>query len=184
MDAVIIASGPSLTKDQVDYCKDKAFTAVINNSYQIAPWADLLYACDEEWWDYYRPDFKGLKYTINESAAAKYNLNLIKHDNKIRFSTDKDVIATNGNSGFQAINLIYHFGYRNIYLLGFDYKNTSQHWHGRHPGAMDKFPNMNIWVHKMIEAKPLMDAAGLKIINCSPDSAIQCFEKRSIFQCL
>jgi hypothetical protein len=49
---------------------------------------------------------------------------------------------------------------------------------------MDKFPNMNIWVQKITEAKPFMDAAGLTIINCSPDSAIQCFEKKSIFQCL
>jgi len=183
MDAVVIASGPSLTVEQVNHCKGKVFTAVVNNSYKLAPWADLLYACDEEWWDHHKPDFKGLKYTINESAAKKYNLNLIKHNNKVRFST-QDVIATNGNSGFQAINLLYLFGYRKIYLLGFDYKNTGQHWHGRHPGIMDKFPNMNQWVQYINNAKPLMDAAGLNVVNCSPDSAIECFEKKSIFQCL
>lgn len=184
MTAVIIASGPSLTAEQVNHAKGKAFVIVVNNSYQLAPWADLLYACDEEWWDYYRPEFSGLKYTINENAAKKYNLNLIGHNTNIKFSTDKNLIATNCNSGFQAINLAYHLGFRNLYLLGFDYKKTGEHWHGRHPGAMDKFPNMNRWVTKISKAKPEMDAAGLKIINCSPDSAIECFEKRPIFECL
>lgn len=184
MNAVIIASGPSLTQNQVDHVKGKAFTIVVNNCYKLAPWADILYACDEEWWDYYRPEFNGLKYTVNEDAARKYSLKLLRCKNNIKFSTDPEVLATGGNSGFQAINLAYLLGYRKLYLLGFDYKNSGNHWHGKHPGDMDKYPNMNSWVYRIHEAKPEMDAAGLEVINCSPDSAIQCFEKRPIFDCL
>ncbi len=43
---VCIASGPSLTQSQVDYCRGKARVAVVNNNWEKAPWADVLYGAD------------------------------------------------------------------------------------------------------------------------------------------
>lgn len=180
--AVIIASGPSLTKEQVEYCKDKAKVYAVNNAYQLAPWADVLYACDHEWWAHYKPDFAGEKWTLNQKAAAEFGINLIGCNQKALFSTVDGVIATGFNSGFQALNLAYTQGCRKAILLGFDYKNTGQHFFGRHNGSLDKSPSMLRWVQHMNNAAPLMKEAGFEVINATPDSAIQCFPMMSI-QC-
>lgn len=179
--AVCLASGTSLTKEDVDYCRGKASVYVINNTYMLAPWADVLYACDEEWWDFYKPDFAGAKWTINENAAKKYNLNLIAHDTQAIFC-ETEMIATGGNSGFQAINLAYLHGFRRILLLGYDYQNSGQHWHGKHSGSLNKHPDMRRWIRHMENAYPLMQKAGLKIINCSRDTAINCLPRSTITQ--
>lgn len=179
--AVCLASGTSLTKEDVDYCRGKASVYVINNTYMLAPWADVLYACDEEWWDFYKPDFAGAKWTINENAAKKYNLNLIAHDTQAIFC-DTEMIATGGNSGFQAINLAYLHGFRRILLLGYDYQNSGQHWHGKHSGSLNKHPDMRRWIRHMENAYPLMQKAGLEIINCSRDTAINCLPRSNITQ--
>jgi hypothetical protein len=177
--AICIASGTSLTKEDVDYCKGKAFVYVINTTYKLAPWSDVLYACDEEWWDYHKPDFAGQKWTINEKAAEKYNLNLIKHDSCIKFGTE-GIIATGNNSGFQAINLAYLHGYKKILLLGYDFKNSGQHWHGKHPAKLAQSQNFKLWLNKMNQAAPIMESLGIEVINCSRDSDINCFRKSVI----
>lgn len=182
--AVLIASGTSLTKEDVDYCKGKASVYVINDNYKLAPWADVLYACDEEWWDYHKPEFSGQKWTINEKAAEKYNLNRINYDSTLLFSTNKELIATGNNSGFQAINLAYHHGFRRICLLGYDYLNSGNHWFGKHPSGLNKNPDMRRWVKHMRNAQPIMQQAGLEVINCSRNTAIDCFPQMEITEAI
>lgn len=177
--AICIASGTSLTKEDVDYCKGKAFVYVINTSYLLAPWADVLYACDEEWWDYHKPEFAGQKWTINVNAAKKYNLNLIGHDSTAKFC-DKEIIATGNNSGFQVINLAYLQGFRRLLLLGYDYKHSGQHWFGKHPQDLGQSHNLKRWIDHINQAAPIMESLGLEVVNCSRDSDINCFRKSII----
>lgn len=172
---VIIANGPSLTKEQVEACRGKARIYAVNNAYQLAPWADVLYACDLEWWDYYKPKFSGEKWTINEDAAERYALNLIEHDTRLCFSAKKGIIATGGNSGFQALNLAYEQGCRKAILLGFDYHSPQSHWFGQHPGSMNKNPCMHNWVKHMALAAPVMAESGYQVVNATPNSAIESF---------
>ena len=58
---VVVASGPSLTAEDVDYCRERAAVIVVNDNYKLAPWADVLYAADPEWWDLHQgaPSFQG-----------------------------------------------------------------------------------------------------------------------------
>lgn len=172
--AVIIASGKSLTKEDVEYCKGKASVYCVNNTYELAPWADVLYACDLEWWDHYKPNFSGEKWSLNPDACAKYKLNYIEYDPSLIFGIKK-IIGSGGNSGFQALNLAYLHGYKRALLLGFDYMNSGQHYFGRHPNELDKSPDMRRWVEHMRKAKPIMDSVGFEVINCTRHSAIDCF---------
>ena len=181
--AVILASGKSLEKYDVDYCQGKAKIYAVNNTYQLAPWADVLYACDKEWWDTYKPDFKGEKWTINKDACEKYGLNHIDYDSQLIFS-DKDIIATGNNSGFQAMNLAYLHGYKRIILLGFDYMNSGQHFFGRHPHGLNKSPDMRRWVKHMRKAQPIMESLGIEVINCTRETAIDCFPQMPITEAL
>lgn len=49
-DFVILGGGKSLNRADVDYCRGRAKVIAINTAYQIAPWADYMYARDYDWW--------------------------------------------------------------------------------------------------------------------------------------
>ena len=103
--AICIASGPSLTQEDVDYCRGKGKVYAVNNVYTLAPWADVLYACDQAWWDEHNgvPDFAGQKWTIDRIAAKNYGLNRIGIANGSHWSNIPGEIALGMNSGFQAL---------------------------------------------------------------------------------
>jgi len=57
-----LASGPSLTRADVALVRAQGLpTIVVNTTYQMAPWADVLYACDAKWWAWQQgaPGFRG-----------------------------------------------------------------------------------------------------------------------------
>ena len=60
---VLVASGPSLTQEQVDYCRGKAKVIAVNDNYLMVPWADYLYFADRKWlaWHKDNPEFKAFK---------------------------------------------------------------------------------------------------------------------------
>src|SRR5690606_509189 len=115
---------------------------VINTTYKIAPFADLLYACDGKWWDRYEgaPDFSGLKVTQDAGAAARWGVNRVPSENGNGLSLDPMRIHQGGNSGFQTLNLSAHLaGPGRRILLGFDMKPGPRgeiHHHGRHDGRL------------------------------------------------
>lgn len=180
--AICIASGPSLTQDDVDYCKGKGTVYLINDNYKLAAWADHLYACDLEWWDAHDgvPNFQGKKWTINHAAHLKYGLNYIEMDSKSKFSKDPSKLATGGNSGFQALNLAVLHGHERVILLGYDMKlgeNRKRHWFGDHPASLNKSSNYHNWITAFQTALPFIDA---HVINCTRDTALKCFEKAEL----
>jgi len=195
---VIVASGPSLTKGQVDYCKDRASVVVINDNYKIAPWANYLYACDSHWWDWHREDldllnFKGEKYTQDnawsenmlEHYKKMHRLKVIKSTAGKGLSLDTEVIHQGGNSGYQAINLAYHLGGRKIILIGYDQKfgsNNETHWFGDHPNGVRS--NYASWVPSYNSLAEHARQIGLEIINCTIDTALTCFERKELIEVL
>ena len=181
----IIASGPSLTKEDVDKLEDKN-VIVINNNYQLAPWAQILYACDLKWWDWHEgaKDFKGEKWTQDEKAAEKYGLRYIKSIPNAGISEDPQVIHQGSNSGIQAIGLAYHFGARTIYLLGYDLQATrgKSHWHGDHPDGV-----VSCWHRWLVFYEQVAKDAeklGISIINCTRETALKCFERKELDEVL
>lgn len=178
--AVIAASGPSLTKADLDFCKGKAKLYAVNDVYLLAPWADVLYGCDLEWWDHHFKNaalrnFEGEKWTINRTAATKFGLNYIPGVTNKKFSNDPSYIATGGNSGFQAFNLAFLQGAERIVLLGFDMKlaeHKQRHFFGNHPGKMNKNSNYKDWISKFKKAMPFIS---IPVINCTRSTALDCF---------
>ena len=52
---VCIASGPSLTPEDVQAVKEwrdagKGKVIVVNTTFRAAPWADAMFAMDAKWW--------------------------------------------------------------------------------------------------------------------------------------
>lgn len=185
----VIASGPSLTREDVDYCRGKANVCVVNDNWMLAPWADVLYAADNDWWQHKGPPpdkFSGEKWTVCPDAAKRYDLSLIEGQHEKGLSFDPNMVHYGGNSGFQACNLIFHRRPDRILLLGFDMQDSGgeKHWFGAH-----KFPlrNTNSWgthVKRMDGAALDFKKGGVKVVNCSRETALRGYERATITDCL
>lgn len=182
--AVIVASGPSLTQEDVDHIKDKAFVIAINESYRMCPWADVLYACDLTWWNYRKgvKEFDGKKYTIDYLASQKFNLIHVPSQ-RCDFIIGEKYISVGRNSGYQALSIAANMGFKEIILLGFDYGfGLKTHWHGDHPQGMHhNHIDFDGWNAEMEKAASKLKEASIRVINCSRETSIKCFERMSVF---
>ena len=183
-----IAGGASLTKQQVKYSKGYR-TIAINDAYKLAPHADILYACDAQWWRWHNgcPEFKGykLQHDVAEkddtsAMATPYpGIDIILSNGLTGFSSRTNRIRTGGNSGYQAIHIAMHLGAKQIILLGYDMhaRGDKSHWFGEHPNGKQRDSRYDEWIPRFCH---LQDAAldrGIEIINCTPDSDLNHFRK-------
>ena len=91
----------------------------------------------------------------------------------------RDCIHFGGNSGYQAINLAYLMGASTVTLLGYDMGNTNglSHWHGDHPGHLKKQLPINLWLSKFPALADDLKAEGVRVINASRVTALECFDR-------
>jgi hypothetical protein len=184
----IVASGASAKVAGVEMLKDRIHVIAINTSVELCPWADMLYACDVNWWRQHRgaPDFKGLKVTQDIMAQTMFpdliRISVPANSNDIseKFGT----VGAGGNSAFQAMNLAVQLGATGIMLVGIDC--GGEHWHGRHAGPCTNPQESNFirWRKAFDGAKPKLDAMGVDVVNCSPVSTIKAYPKMTIEQAL
>jgi hypothetical protein len=185
---VIVASGPSAGLVDLTPCRDRARTIAVNRSYELAPWADMLYACDLAWWLSVDglPDWPTLKVSQDPKAVAQYPD--IKRVASLRgvenlILDQPGYILWGGNSGTQAINVAAQTGCRAIVLVGFDMTlDHGLHWHGAHEGKLSnpKPLNTELWKRRTDQCGDFLAAKGFKIANCSPLSALKKWPKMSL----
>jgi hypothetical protein len=187
--AVCIASGPSLTAEDVGYVRGKARSIVVNNGYQLAPWADVLYAADARWWIWHKgaPGFAGLKFTCG-SPPPQYGVTRLACASESGLSHDPAALCTGQNGGYQAINLAFLFGVARIVLLGYDLQlgpDHEEHWHGPHNPRSRVAPSL--LEQKLARFRAAftalvapLNAAGVAIVNCTRSTALTCFPCRAL----
>lgn len=185
--AVIVASGPSLKQWQIDYVKDKdARLLVINNNYLLALWADCHYFCDPKWYHWHKDDlewdqFKGIRVTM-QSVSEILPFHTVCNAGETGLCKEKDGLATGRNSGYQAVNLAYHFGVKRIILIGYDTKpgpNGEVHWFGQHPVEL-AISEIHKWKSYWDSIADDLDKENIEVINCTLDTALDCFQKADI----
>lgn len=183
--AICIASGPSLTRDDVDFCKGKGKIYAVKEAHILAPWADVLYCADDDWIDNKKgvPDFAGEKWSVNDRAKSRWGWNHVFGTSSIDWGDDISCIAYGGNSGFQAINLAVVQGASKVILLGYDYGFTRRkHFYdGTAHDRVSRFSNYPDWLTRIDRAAKLIP---VPVINCSSASAIKCFPRMSIREAL
>lgn len=179
--AICIASGSSLTSEDVDYCRGRGKVYAVKEAYLLAPWADVLYCADFDWWNNREgvPEFFGEKWTVADESAKRWKLNHIPGTSNIVWGHDDKMIAYGGNSGFQALNLAVVQGATKVILLGYDYGfKSKKHWFDDTPHARKSRPsNYEDWLKRIREAAPLIP---VPVINCSRESAIDCFSRMTL----
>lgn len=185
---VCLASGPSLTPADVDYCCGRARVIAIKDTIRLAPWADVLYACDARWWKHYGPTlaYDGPKYALE--AAAEPWAQVLRVTGYTGLETDPSGLRTGKNSGFQAINLAAHLGARRIVLLGYDMVaavNGAVHWFGAHPWPTRSWPELASHFLPLFASlvEPLQ-ALGIQILNATRRTDLDCFDRVSLEEAL
>lgn len=200
MRAVILGTGPSVTSQVVDQLQQTDLPIFgCNNTYQIASLTALL-ACNPEWWDYYYPKDESLRnasfdrWTWDTPTAKRYGLAHIKARWGDGLSTDPEYIHYGHSSGYQLINLALHYGVTEFVLIGYDLRypqgydgrrkiaGGDRHYFGEYPPALQHWTKLNMGgggeLGGLLDCyrtiKP--DDYGIRIINCSPGSALDFFE--------
>ncbi len=185
---ICIAGGPSLTPEDVVACRGRRVIAV-NDAYRLAPWADVLYAADAQWWRWHNgvPGFRGLKYSIDVSNKRSKrwiykDVQLLKMTGETGLETQPSGVRTGRNSGYQAINLALHLaGGPRILLLGYDMQireASKHHWFGSHPNLVR--PPLSEFIRHFHSLAAPLRALGIEVINCSRDTALSCFPRLAL----
>lgn len=180
---VCIASGPSLTQEDCDFVRGKARVIVVNTSYQRAPWADALYACDEIWWRWHKgvPEFQGLKFAMNRTAARWPGVTVLKNLGADGLSLNPTGLKHGKNSGYAAIGLAVLLGASRILLLGYDMQrgpHGEAHWHPNHPNHRENpFPQ---WLRLFGTLVAPLQQARVEVINCTRRTALECFPRQPL----
>lgn len=186
----LVGAGQSATAEAVAALRNRVRVAVVNTSYQLAPWADVLYACDRRWWEWHDgvPEFLGLKITQDETAATRFGLRKVDlvhaaHPARHELQMERNGVLGRGqNGGFQLLNLLLQFGVRRLLLLGIDCRGGR--WHGGHPVSPDR-PGQSPetlarWAAHFDAQAPRLASLGAAVVNLSPASALQAFPKMTL----
>lgn len=175
----VIATGQSLTQDQVDRAKGLR-VIVVNDAFRLAPWADMLYAADARWWQH-NPD--ALAFTGKKLCAQPHRpegVFYIQSSGVGGFDPDPARIRTGGNSGYQAIHVAIHQGATKIILLGFDMHGT--HYFGPHKAPLRNTHEVSFRLWR--ERFSALNNRGAEIINCTPGSKLRAFPVMTLDQAL
>lgn len=167
---VVAAPGESLTHEMIVEVSKHFPIIAVSSAFQRAPSAMALVAQDNKWWNAH-PEALNL-------PCDKWSSNYIPEVSRIR---PNEFVRSATNSGLAAIYVaITEYEAERILLLGFDMKG--EHFFGRY----DQPELSNTTVARFNDfraqfatfARAFRDRA--QVFNCTPDSALDVFEKREL----
>lgn len=182
---LIVAPGPSLAAEDVALFRGRVPAIAVGDAWRLAPWAAALYHADAPWWKQHDGcgEYAGLKLvaakTVSDKTDPAWGLIPLRTERRPGFSFDPAFVHEGTNSGFQALNLAILWGAREIYLLGYDMGRTGgkAHFFGDHPAAIRKPSPFDKFRAAFEAAAPSLPAAGVRVVNCSRETALECFER-------
>jgi hypothetical protein len=175
-----IATGPSLTRADVEYCIGRGWRlATVNCGYQIAPEAEILNAFDESFWkEHYHAVRKAMPhatlYTGNGWLKNRYKyLTPFTARMGTGWSNTPNMAYTNGLSGYQLLQIAGWQKPDRLIMLGYDMQHTGgrKHCHPDHKGK--NCPSLA----EQIPGFAMAHAAPFPIFNATRETALTCFER-------
>ena len=180
--AFILGGGPSLREFNAE-CLRSEKVMVLNSSYLLAPWAEVLFFMDTLWSEKHVDLIKkwpGL--VVTTALGAKRVLPTIIKRVQVHlepnFLHNPKWIRTGCSSGHAGIGLAIAMGATTVVLLGYDMRFVEgrTHHHDEHTMSDEK-----LFARTFIPAFKGWDdqakKAGVRILNATPDSALDEFEK-------
>lgn len=192
-DAIVcIATGPSLSKADIDKCQAAELALMaINNAYAFIDAPQYHYAGDTNWWKthFHHTHACSYKYSIKSKDRDEGHpgVKQMRRGPTESFSIGWPVLCTGKNSGFQAVNLAYLLGFRKVILLGYDMKfkgDGTRHCHPDHPKYNPTDATVDEWIRIFNKCTPMIKEAGLEVINCTRDTDLECFPTMQLEEAL
>lgn len=186
---ICLGSGPSLLPLDVQQCRGAGYVIAINETYRLAPWADVLYAADYHWWDSHDgvPSFAGFKVGMEPFGKRYPDVSRWRTSGPTGLDVDfgARTLRTGGNSGYQAINLAVKLGATRILLLGYDMQPgpAGHHWHPPHHEG-DPAPDYDSCLKDYATLVDPLRRLNCSVINCSRETALTCFPRLSLDEAL
>lgn len=197
MRAVIIGTGPSLTAQAIDKIRQSKLPKFGCNLTFTQFELDCLYANNEQFWEYYGEqlaEYDCPKWTYIKSVAAKHKAHYIEGIWAPGLSRDSSYLHWGHGSGYELLGLAYLLGVREFILIGYDLRfprgydgerkiaGGDRHFFGEYPKELQHWTRLNIGpdgeLNGLLDCYRTIDceALGIRIINCSPGTALDFFE--------
>lgn len=158
-ECILLAPGPSMSQALADSFRGQ-WVGVVSNCFELAPWADFLAAQDAAWWSAYPPAkrFRGRKFSAQMIDGVE------------RLEAPSSL-----NSGCLALSAAVKLGAARIRLYGFDMHGT--HFFGPYENGLKNTVEARRQVHLRQYNAWARAHPEIEVINCTPGSAIDCFER-------
>ena len=201
---ICMASGPSLTPKVLDtirpyHAAGDVVVAGLNDVYRICDFMDEFYACDQHWWKYHLKNPQNDGHLLdsnpdtriwgNQTAAQTLNqysrVSICMGSGARGFSEKPELIHWGSNSGYQLLNLMWHLGgpTATFLLVGYNMQvpnkmgTKGHHFFGPHPKPMSQSAAYKGFVKQY---HTIQGHIKKQIINCTTDSALDCFHKSTL----
>jgi hypothetical protein len=166
---IILASGPSLTPEDIETVRQSGLkTIAVNSTWKAARFCHVIYAGDRKWWHEYRHeiDIDAKRVCFSLAACRLYKL---KHH--------KGKKEKGYNSGMLAIDYAAQRGAKKIILLGYDCSvKHGIHHHGPHEKTHNPNPTKcEIWQGQFQYVQKVH--SGVDIVNCSRYTELRAFRR-------
>ena len=195
MRGIIIGTGPSLTPEAIELVKGSELPKFgCNLTYKVLD-LDALYINNREFWAHYGEYldlYQCSKWTYHKDIAKKHGAHFVQGVWEPGLSADSRYLHWGHGSGYELIGIAYLLGIREFILIGYDlrypqgYSKESRnpggkrHFFGEYPKELEHWPAVGeggemtglISCYRTID----VDDYGIRIINCSPGSALDFFE--------
>lgn len=177
----IIGGGASVERQKKLVPKLKGRVIAIKQSVALRPHADVMLLASREdrlvCAPYFRI-YRGPRIVCRSNYPGMPAGTLYLRRSKEPLSRNPQFVA-GLDAGATAINLAALFGATEIILLGLDM--CGGRWVKNHP-TMPVIPQWHFDLHLqgLREMAPELTRDGIRVVNCSPISAINCFEKRAL----
>ncbi|QNH21258.1 hypothetical protein HEP73_02172 [Xanthomonas sp. GW] len=154
----LLGPGPSASAELAGLLRARR-VGVVGNTFELAPWAEFLAASDRQWWDKYPAarEFAGERYSSHRIGGVQQLAGAL----------------TNWNSGVLALAVAAHLGATLVRLHGFDMHGT--HFFGPYANGLTNTAPARREIHKQQFAQWARQNPHVRVVNCTPGSALQCF---------
>lgn len=168
---------------------------MINDAWHFAPWADVLYAPDAQWWRWQKDrrvrseDLPAVKFSLQPDARLFYPaVRVLRYSGEIGIEWEPGTIRTGRHSGYAVINLAAQTRPKRVVLLGYDVQSSAD---GQHHAGPD-YPIHSARVATRYESwLPMYDHTvahlaerGISIVNASRETAITQIPRMSLVDAL
>lgn len=160
MQWVVLAPGPSMSKELAESVRGRK-VCVVCNSFELAPWADVLVSSDRVWWKQHplSLDFSGSKFAAQKTEGVEQVMPC--------------TFGTSSNSGVLALDHLRNIGATSIVMLGFD--SQGSHFFGQYRNKCRNTPERRRQEHRMQFKTWAVGNKSVKVINSTPGSKIDAF---------